>query len=87
MRSLNVKYINVDRWMLEVLHVGEALFYYLLLRKQTPLCNNLLMYSRRKIPISLSVQIVGTFTVHVCMEQNVMSTQCKTSRLLRYFLR
>ena len=37
--------------------------------------NNLLTYSCHKTPISLSMQSVGRFTAHVCMEQSVMSTQ------------
>lgn len=39
------------------------------------LCNNLLMYSCHKTPISLGMQIVGRFTAHVCVEKSVMSTQ------------
>ena len=45
------------------------------LRKQAVLCKNILMHSCHKNPISLGMQIVGTFTAHVCMEQSIMSTQ------------
>jgi hypothetical protein len=44
-------------------------------RKQAVLCNNLLMYSCHKTPISLGMKIVGRFTAHVCKKKSVMSTQ------------